>query len=395
MFTIKVIKMMKFNYQRRSVIFSSLLALTSVSACEGNDPGNSAIEVTVTAVEDLGVVDQGENIRGRDGGYSGVHNDRSVWVFGDSVTETANADGQNWFSSSWATSVDIDASDGIGPLELGMHSASGEPVELLTYTNEEQQFNDLHKDGPECVDPCGARWALWPGPIVADPVRNRSLLFYQKISAQVGELNFFGVGRSIAVWPNDAMRPTRPVIDETATHPTLMPFPTNLQPGNAALIENDYLYAFGCDRDRNDVVCSLGRVSLEHALEVDQWEYATGTNRWSKDASQGTELFFGADIMSVTFNAHLGRYIAVYSEPTSRDIKLRSASSIDGPWSAPTHLVTAMASANTNGWVYDGLTHPQFNEQDGHIIYLTYTRDPGTEWFAREMRLVRVSLDLL
>lgn len=220
-------------------------------------------------------------------------------------------------------------------------------------------------------------------------------MFYQKISAQAGELNFFGVGRSLAVWPNDAERPSRPVINERAAYPTLMPFPSNFQPGNAALVENNYLYAFGCDRKRTDVVCRLARVMLEQALDVEQWEYATGIDNWGKDSSQATAMFFGADIMSVTFNSYLGRYIAVYSEPTSQVIKLRSARSLTGPWTAPSHVLTAMASANTNGWVYDGLTHPQYNDQDGKTIYLTYTRDPGTEWFAREMRLVRVALELL
>jgi len=61
---------------------------------------------------------------------------------------------------------------------------------------------------------------------------------------------------------------------------------------------------------------------------------------------------------------------------------------------APTHVLTAIASASTNGWVYDGLHHPQYDEQNGKTIYLTYTRDPGTDLFAREMRLVRVSLEL-
>ncbi len=150
-----------------------------------------------------------------------------------------------------------------------------------------------------------------------------------------------------------------------------MPIPSNFQPGNAALVENNYLYAFGCDQKRTNVVCRLARVTLEHALDVEQREYTTGRENGGKDSSQATAMSFGAEIMSVTFNAYLARYIAVYSESTSRAVKLRSAPSLTGYWTALSNVLTAMASANTNGWAYDGLTHPQHNDQDGKTIYLT------------------------
>jgi hypothetical protein len=155
------------------------------------------------------------------------------------------------------------------------------------------------------------------------------------------------------------------------------------------------LYSFACHRDGLDRPCRLARAPLANALDAAQWEYASGDNRWTKTPSDAVALFFGADILSVTFNDYLDRYIVVYSEPTSSIIQLRSASSLTGPWSVATKVTAALASQNTNGWVYDGLTHPQYNEQDGRIIYLTYTRDLGSPLFARELRLVRVSVEAI
>ncbi len=360
-------------------------------ACSVSDPGSAPSELIVVEVDDAGALAQDNNLRGRDGGYSGTHNGRNVWVFGDTVTINPNSDGQNWFSNSWSSVEATTASNGLPRLTLGTDEF-GEPTELLPYTEEEVQFNNLHRDAPGCTEPCGARWALWPGPLVDDPLRQRSLVFYQKISGQPGELNFHSVGSALAEWPYGARHPVRPVIDNMAEHPTVM-FPSS-GPGwhNAALLEDNVLYAFGCERNDTVFPCKLARVPIEQAMEPGAWRYAAGTGNWVDDPSQAVELFHGADIMSVSFNEFLDRYIAVYSKPLSRKIVIRSAPTLTGPWSVPTHVANAQPSANTNGWVYDGLHHPHLRALDEPVMYVTYTRDPGTEWFAREMRLLKVTL---
>jgi hypothetical protein len=45
---------------------------------------------------------------------------------------------------------------------------------ILTLTAAEQAFNNVHQGNPCQQQPCGARWALWPGAIVADTARNRA-----------------------------------------------------------------------------------------------------------------------------------------------------------------------------------------------------------------------------
>ncbi len=360
-------------------------------ACSPSDPGNAISELVVVETDEMGVVVQDDNLRGRDGGYSGTHNGRTVWVFGDTVTISANSDGQNWFSNTWSAVEPSYASDGLAPLTLGTDEF-GEPVELLPYTDEEIQFNRLHQDAPGCLDPCGARWALWPGPLIDDPVRQRSLLFYQKINAEPGDFNFYGVGSALAEWPYGARHPVRPVINALAEHPTIMFPPGTPQLHSAALVEDNMLYVFACDKTDSVFPCKLARTSMEQAMEPGAWRYAATNGIWVSDSSEAIELFHGADIMSVSFNEFLDRYIAVYSKPLSRKIVIRSALALTGPWSTPTHVANALPSASGNGWVYDALSHPQLSEQNEAAIYVTYTRDLGTAWFAREMRLLRVTL---
>jgi hypothetical protein len=310
---------------RISGVVSILFLMSLLSGCFAvGDPGTGEPAAKVVETEDLGPVDQGDNLKGRDGGYSGIWNDQLVWVFGDSVTQRANSDGQNWFSNSWSASNDFNASDGLDQLQLGTDTTN-EVTELLPYTAAEQAFNDSHS-GVDCLSPCGARYALWPGLVIADPKRDRSIVFYQKVYAEPGEFNFSNVGYSLA---------------------------------------------------------------LDNLLDPSAWSYAYSGDQWTANPNDADDLFLGAEIMALGFNKFLDRYIVVYSEPLGGPIVMRTASTLTGEWSKPVVLVYPEASENTNGWVYDGLMHPDLAEQDGRVIYVTYTRDVAAE---REMRLVRVTL---
>jgi hypothetical protein len=98
-------------------------------------------------------------------------------------------------------------------------------------------------------------------------------------------------------------------------------------------------------------------------------------------------------MMSVSFNPHLNRYMAVYSKSMGAEAMIRIASRPEGPWSAPVELFGVEAPENVHGWVYDFLAHPELSKDNGRTVYITYTiktSDPMTS----EMRLVAVELDM-
>lgn len=367
------------------------LVIFIITGCDSpKDYGVADPGVSIKRVTDIGVVPQDHRLLGRDGGYSGVHAGEVIWVFGDTVITEPNATGQTWLSNSYSTSVDRVASDGLDVLPLAGDEIDS-PIELFNFTVQEASFNDLHS-GEDCVEPCGARWALWPGPIVADTERSRSLVMYGKISSEPGELNFYGVGQSIAIWNNDEVQPTRQTVNEVPEHPTLLFGQDEPQFGPGAMAFEDSLYVFACDRQEFVKPCKLARAPLATVLDKSSWQYFSRSQDWTESVSGISELFHGNDIMSVSFNAYLNKFMAVYSEPLSRNIQLRTANSPEGPWSTPVQVAQALPSGNTNGWVYDALAHAEFSELDGQIIYVTYTRD--TESANREMRLLEVELEL-
>ena len=71
---------------------------------------------------------------------------------------------------------------------------------------------------------------------------------------------------------------------------------------------------------------------------------------------------------------------------------LRTVVHPEGPWSEPIELFTVNAPENVCGWVYDFLAHNEFSQENGRIIYITYSKK--TDQMHSELRLVAVELGL-
>ncbi|MCB1690096.1 MAG: hypothetical protein KDI33_16490, partial [Halioglobus sp.] len=90
------------------------------------------------------------------------------------------------------------------------------------------------------------------------------------------------------------------------------------------------------------------------------------------------------------FNAYLNRFVAIYSENLGSTAMLRTAPHPEGPWSEPIEIFSIDAPHNLNGWVYDFLAHPEYSQDDGKVIYITYSIK-FDEMYS-ELRLVAVEL---
>ncbi len=167
------------------------------------------------------MLEQGTDITGRDGGVSGLAWGKSIWTFGDTVLTFPDAAGSNWHHNSFAVTDDLHASDGIAGLSSPSDS-TGAPVYLVAPSPAEQAFNDAHAGDPCAEEPCGARWAVWPGPPVFDAARGRAIIPYGLLRAEPGDFNFRGVGQSFATWDSLDSMPTRPVVNASAEHPDLI-----------------------------------------------------------------------------------------------------------------------------------------------------------------------------
>ena len=130
----------------------------------------------------MGTVTQDPVVQGRDGTYSALMGNVSMWLFNDTALTVYNASHENFFSNSLSWATNLDATNGI-TLNGNYVDSSGYPTTFFPFLPWELQYNQEHAgSGTNCqVQPCGAEFAIWPGPLVPDPARNRSLILYGEI----------------------------------------------------------------------------------------------------------------------------------------------------------------------------------------------------------------------
>jgi hypothetical protein len=339
----------------------------------------------------MGTIPTNLDILGRDGGYSVFFQGQSVWLYGDTFLAQPNSQGFTLISDSWSYTSDLTAKGGITGFQEPFDS-TGAPVMLLPETPAEQAFNAAH-NGNNCQQPCGARWALWPASVVVDSEGNRALVFYSLVSAQPGNFNFQSVGYSVVTWHSLTDQPQRPTINPPVVpaHPDLLFSQNEPAFGSASLISNGELYVYGCGINTNgfDKGCRLGKVAPRNVLNRGAWSYYAGNGNWSSNIADAVAAFSGASILSVAWNDYLQQYLAVYSEPFSQDVMLRTAPAPEGPWSQPVKAFTAMQPAQGN--VYDAHAHSEYDANGGQTIYVSYSRSLPAP-FSSEVRLVSVQL---
>jgi hypothetical protein len=149
----------------------------------------------------------------------------------------------------------------------------------------------------------------------------------------------------------------------------------------ATLPAGEHLYLFG-SVSRDDVQrCYLARTRVDKIETIDCYEYFPDS-LFDRMPSE----------LSVSFNAHLGQYLAVHSLDLTGRIVARVAPHPRGPWSEPDDLWAVTVRRDKPlpypPLVYAGKEHPELSRENGRVIYLTYVE--FEEYFPH---LVEVTLD--
>lgn len=363
-----------------------LFAGSSCSSGNGTNPHS-----IVASATDLGTIPTNSDILGRDGAFSTLFQSYSVWLYGDTFLAHPDAEGRTLISDSWSFTTDLNAQSGISGFQERL-DATGAPTMILQETAVEMAYDQAHAGNPCQQQPCGARWALWPSSIVVDPASNQAIIFYMVVNAKPGSFNFQGYGSSAAVWNSFAGQPQRPTLNPpiVSGHPDLLFGQNEPNFGTASLINNGTLYVYGCGLPDNggDKGCRLAKVDPGSVQNRSAWNFYAGNGNWSSQLADAVSVFEGSSIVSVSFNSYLQEYTALYSPPFSQNVVIRTAPNPEGPWSPETLAFVAMQPVSGN--VYDAHTHPEYDENGGQTIFVTYSRSTGE--FSSEVRLESVEL---
>jgi hypothetical protein len=140
-----------------------------------------------------------------------------------------------------------------------------------------------------------------------------------------------------------------------------------------------FVYLYGALQDPGGMQnAHLARVRPSAIEDPGAYEYLRSPAPvWGKNPREAAPVFSGMpNELSVSFNAHLGSFLAVHSYLLSGDIVGRTAPDPWGPWSEPVvlwHVEPVRARPLPYPpLVYAGKEHPELSREGGRVLYLTY-----------------------
>lgn len=354
---------------------TAVILTLATAACGGDssspDAGADAHvtrPLVIGAVVDLGVLPLPPKGVGRDGGMSGVLGGKVLWSFGDTfLTEKNHVDNSSVLSATagWSTVAD--------PLAL-VHAMNGaEPAQLIPYTAAELAANT--------TDALNG-YALWPGALL-DVGEATGVIAFEQIKRENGS-GFASIGVGTARIGVDAPMATR-------TAGLLFAPPEPLYVPRVAI--GEYVYAFACDkRGFLDFACKLARAPRAMAEVRGAYEFWDG-GAWTAAIASAAYVIDKTSVApSISYNAYLGKYLAVTCKVVESTVMLRTAEHIEGPWGEAKEIEAGAAGilAPPQADTYNYLCgeHPELAGEDSIVI--GYSRP--TEPFRGDVRLARITL---
>jgi len=147
--------------------------------------------------------------------------------------------------------------------------------------------------------------------------------------------------------------------------------PAECHCGVQLLREADTVYIFSSRLGYPGYEAFLARVDHKRIEDPAAYEFFTGTG-WGREIFDSVPLTECSAEYSVTFNAHLGRYVMLYADAMSKSLMLRTAPKPWGPFSQPVIVGRLPHQAHAN-LVSVCFQHSQFNEEEGRSIVLSYS----------------------
>lgn len=347
---------------RGPLVFCCAVVLLAACDSEPSGPGTPVTPVVASATE-LGPIGAPPNVTARDAGISARVGDRVFWLFADTIFNPASVDGTNGRSSTAAY-----APLGSPLATTEPTDARGAPAQAVPFTADEAAYNAANAP---------TRVALWPGGILPTPTG--ALAFNHKLIVRPGlfdyehrgvEMAEFGAGETVGTRAGTLFTPAEPLF---------------LSP----LVSDGYVYLYGLVVIDGSRGIGVARAPLAQVRDRSAYRTWDGS-AWSASLATAATLFTSVPgAVSVSWNAHLGRFIAVSSFALSNRVVMRTAERPEGPWSTPQDLFTGMTPGD--GVDYAGEQHPELAEDGGRVIYVSYYRP---ESFLRgALRLVRVTFE--
>jgi hypothetical protein len=156
-------------------------------------------------------------------------------------------------------------------------------------------------------------------------------------------------------------------------------------PGVTTIVSGDYVYLYTVldDAQHKSHPMSLARIAIAQlGRPRDSIEYLTNDGTWKAGSgSKNARIIIdrGATEMSIRFHASINRWVAVQNgpQPFSREIVIREAPTLEGPWSEPKPVYSFPEMSkgsqryDQDTFCYAAKEHPEFSPPGGSMV-VTY-----------------------
>ena len=329
--------------------------------------------IVVDHVDDLGAFPAPPTVVGRDGTTSALVGGELVWTFGDTFLTKKTLDDQTSVRSATAGWTTPDYDGGAALAITDAVDDAGIPIQFIPYTSSELAKNQ--------ADPLNGV-ALWPGAVIPKDATSAVVLF-QHVLRQNGS-GFTADAIGTASFTTGATQAARDAA-------FLFQSPDPLFGNGGVTIDSGNAYFFDCEQAGFGFHCKLARVPIASVTNRSAFEFWNGT-AYVSDVTQAAWFIDGVSAgLTITFNAWLGRWLAVYSKIFSDDVALRAADRLEGPSTDPeviipgTSFVEGDAGAN-----YLAREHAELQAQAGRELVIGYAHPLAN--FGGACRLARVTL---
>jgi hypothetical protein len=291
-------------------------------------------------------------------------NRKTLWLFDDTVIGKIQG-GKRVDSRMTHSSIAI---------QSGVNPASASKEFFLGKENGNLQCGFI---GP----PDHKGWFWFGGSFTA----GKSIYFFLEQTAPNGEGGAFGF-QMTALWVARVPNPMDSPVNWRIQYTQLPFFKTGKDGstffGHAAFRQGNQVYIYGTNEQRYPFSVKrslmLARVSLSKISDPAQWRFYSD-GKWQKDWRSASALC-GEDIgaeFSVNKIAGIDKYLLVYSpSDLTPEIRVRTAPSPAGPWSAAAAVYTCPEGKEKNVFCYAARAHPELSDKDNLLIsYATNSTD--------------------
>jgi Domain of unknown function (DUF4185) len=155
------------------------------------------------------------------------------------------------------------------------------------------------------------------------------------------------------------------------------PSSDDLHFGVQILAHGGHLYVFGSRRRGFDTDGFVGWVAADDIADPAAYRFAVPGGQPVADLHEAGSLGPCGSDYSVSFNAHLGRYLMLYVDGFTKRLMLRLGDDIVGPYSAPV-VVGGLPHLPSSELIYMAVEHPGFARDGGRRVAISYCQPSFT-----------------